>query len=236
MGFGGRMDGCGQCVKFSMFIVNFLIFCGGATVFGLGLWSLIDNSFVNELLGTNLFSGAVYVLIGTSALVCVLSFFGCLGAAREVKCMLLTYFILLFLIFVTMLIGGILAIVFRGKVSETMDREMRSSLRLYGNRRSFTRAWDETQERLKCCGVESFRDWQLQGGIPESCCQETYGGQKKPCVHAPSHATLYAKGCVEVASIYVKEHAAIIGGAGIAVAILMILGMIFSCTLFNMIE
>lgn len=26
MGFGGRMDGCGQCVKFSMFIVNFLIF------------------------------------------------------------------------------------------------------------------------------------------------------------------------------------------------------------------
>lgn len=114
MAFGGRMDGCGQCVKFSMFIVNFLIFvsilflqiipyfillltkffyflqCGGATVFGLGLWSLIDNSFVNELLGTNLFSGAVYVLIGTSALVCVLSFFGCLGAAREVKCMLLT--------------------------------------------------------------------------------------------------------------------------------------------------
>lgn len=155
-----------------------------------------------------------------------------------------------------MLIGGILAIVFRGKVSETMDRvskinlchfnpiiyyllifkEMRSSLRLYGNRRSFTRAWDETQERLKCCGVESFRDWQLQGGIPESCCQETYGGQKKPCVHAPSPATLYGKGCVEVASIYVKEHAAIIGGAGIAVAMLMILGMIFSCTLFNMIE
>ena len=26
MGFGGRMDCCGQCVKYSMFIANFIIF------------------------------------------------------------------------------------------------------------------------------------------------------------------------------------------------------------------
>lgn len=59
-------------------------------MFGLGLWTLVDRSFMTELLGTNLFTGATYVLIVTSALVCVVSFFGCLGAAREVKCMLLT--------------------------------------------------------------------------------------------------------------------------------------------------
>lgn len=63
---------------------------GGAVVFGLGIWTIVDRSFMNELLGTNLFSGATYVLIVTSAAVCVVSFFGCLGAAKEVKCMLLT--------------------------------------------------------------------------------------------------------------------------------------------------
>lgn len=63
---------------------------GGAVVFILGLITLVDRNFLSELLGTNLFSGAVYVLVITSGLVCLLSFFGCFGAVREIKCMLLT--------------------------------------------------------------------------------------------------------------------------------------------------
>lgn len=59
-------------------------------MFGLGIWTVVDKNFMNELLGTNLFAGATYVLIITSALVCMVSFFGCIGAAKEVKCMLLT--------------------------------------------------------------------------------------------------------------------------------------------------
>lgn len=63
---------------------------GGAIVFVLGLITLVDRNFLSELLGTNLFSGAVYVMVITSGLVCFLAFFGCFGAVREVKCMLLT--------------------------------------------------------------------------------------------------------------------------------------------------
>lgn len=62
---------------------------GSAVLLGLGIWTLADRSFMNELLGTNLFSGTVYVLIGTAAFVCVISFFGCYGAAKEVKSLLL---------------------------------------------------------------------------------------------------------------------------------------------------
>lgn len=148
----------------------------------------------------------------------------------------LQYFIIVFLIFVTMLIGGILGYVFREKVSLTMRQEMQSSLKLYGNRRAVTQAWDQTQARLQCCGIDSWRDWQMYGRIPESCCQETYGGQRKPCLDAPSPLTLHAKGCRDVTTEFVKRHAAIIGGAGIGVAILMIFGMIFSCSLFKMVE
>ncbi|CAO1303130.1 unnamed protein product [Diamesa hyperborea] len=234
MGIGGRMDCCGQFVKYSMFISNFIIFIGGAIVFVMGVWTLVDKNFLSELLGTNLFSGAVYVLVITSALVCLLSFFGCMGAAKEVKCMLLTYFILIFLIFVTMLIGGILGYVFREKVELTMRQEMQSTLKLYGTRRQVTAAWDTTQERLRCCGVEHFRDW--QGKIPISCCQETYGGQRKPCQDNPTLSNVYAKGCYEISSSYIRDNAAVIGGSGIAVAILMLFGMVFSCMFFNMIE
>jgi tetraspanin-11 len=50
---------------------------------------LADKAFINELLGTNLFMGAVYILIATGALVAILAFFGCIGAVKEIKCMLL---------------------------------------------------------------------------------------------------------------------------------------------------
>jgi hypothetical protein len=59
-------------------------------VLGIGIWTLVDKSFMNELLGTNLFLGAVYILIATGAIISLIAFFGCLGALKEIKCMLLT--------------------------------------------------------------------------------------------------------------------------------------------------
>ncbi|XP_055906254.1 CD151 antigen [Eupeodes corollae] len=236
MGFGSRMDCCGQFVKYSLFIANLLIFIGGLVVFCLGIWTIVDQSFMNELLGTNIFSGAVYVLIVTSVCVCILSFVGCMGAAKEVKCLLLTYFIIVFLIFVSMLIGGILGYVFREKVSQTMRQEMRASLGQYGSRRAITQAWDETQTRLRCCGVDSWHDWNRYGQIPESCCQEIFGGQRKQCALFPMISNLYSQGCLNITTVYVRDHAALIGGSAIGVAVIMIFGLIFSCLQFNMIE
>lgn len=55
---------------------------------------------------------------------------------------------IVFLIFVTMLVGGILGYVFREKVHTTMEQEMQSSLRTYATNRAVKRAWDDTQERV----------------------------------------------------------------------------------------
>lgn len=133
-----------------------------------------------------------------------------------------------------MLIGGILAYVFREKVVQTMRQEMYSSLRLYGNNRPITLAWDETQIRLKCCGIESYHDW--QGAIPESCCQEAYGGQRKPCVNNPTPFSLHVDGCRNVTTEFIREHANIIASTGISVAIILLFALIFSLILFKSIE
>lgn len=234
MGYGQEMDGCGQCIKYSMFVANFIIFVGGITVLGISIWTLVDKSFMNELLGTNLFLGAVYILIATGAIITLVAFFGCLGALKEVKCMLLTYFIIVFLIFVTMLVGGILGYVFREKVHTTMEQEMQSSLRIYYTNRNVQRAWDDTQEKLQCCGVTNNRDWQPEP--PDSCCKirNIATSFARKCTQLPNN--IYDHGCLNVTERFVKDHAAIIGGAGIGVACLMLLGMIFSCALFKMIE
>lgn len=135
-----------------------------------------------------------------------------------------------------MLIGGILGYVFREKVELTMKQEMQSSITLYESRKQVTYAWDTTQSRLRCCGVQSFRDW--RGKIPYSCCQEIDrdGIQRKPCQSNPTLSNVYNDGCYEVGLRFIKDRAQVIGLSGIIVAILMIFGMIFSCMFFNMIE
>lgn len=133
-----------------------------------------------------------------------------------------------------MLIGGILGYVSREKVEHTMKQEMYSTIKLYGSRRQVTSAWDITQSRLRCCGVEHFRDW--NGKIPSTCCKEIDGVQRQPCQDNPSLQTTHNAGCYEVGLNFIRERAAIIGASGIIVAVLMLFGMIFSCMFFNMIE
>lgn len=131
MGYGTEMDGCGRCMKYSLFFVNLVIFIGGVAIIGLATWALLDKvPWIGELVGNDLLTGAIYVLLVAGIIVALTSFFGCLGASREVKCMLLTYFIIVFLLFVTILIGGVLAYVFREKLMNTLEREMSSSMRL----------------------------------------------------------------------------------------------------------
>ena len=45
---------------------------------------------MEQLLGTNLYMSAAYILIATGVVVILISFLGCLGAVKEIKCMLLT--------------------------------------------------------------------------------------------------------------------------------------------------
>lgn len=219
-------------MKYSMFVANFIIFIGGLVVFGIGIWTVMDKSFINELLGTNLFMGAAYILIATGALTSLIAFFGCLGAIKEIRCMLLTYALFLFILLVVMLVGGILGYVFREKVKHTMEQEMYSSIKLYSEKRSVRKAWDETQDTLQCCGVTNFTNW--RGNIPDSCCKYV-NGRKSNCKSFP-YVDIYTNGCLNVTEKYVKEHASIIGAAAVTVSCLTIFGIIFALGMFKLIE
>ncbi|XP_066150201.1 CD151 antigen [Euwallacea fornicatus] len=230
------MDGCGNFMKYSLFVVNFIIFIGGCIATGLGIWVLVDKSFANELLGTNLYTGSAYVLVITGIAVVFISCLGCLGSVKEVRCMLVIYFTTLFLIFVTMLIGGIIGYVFRAKVEKTIRLGMERSMSDYGVYRSITEAWDETQIRLSCCGVYDYLDWRDR--IPDSCCKRNSNGKLINCrqIEVKNEFTIHMNGCLNVTKEYVRRHATIIGTVGIIVACILLLGMIFSCALFKLIK
>merc|ERR1719438_136224 len=62
-----------------------------------------------------------YIIIISSCFIIFLSFFGCFSAFKEVKCLLLTYSVFMFLLFIILFIGGILAYIFREQVANTIQ-------------------------------------------------------------------------------------------------------------------
>merc|ERR1719206_621797 len=64
-----------------------------------------------------------------TAYIIIISFFGCFSAYKEVKCLLLTYFVFMSLLFVILFIGGILSYIFREQVSNTIQAEMIADIR-----------------------------------------------------------------------------------------------------------
>ena len=63
---------------------------GGIVVMAVGIWTCVDHAYMEQLLGTNLYMSAAYILIATGVVVVLVSFLGCFGAVKEIKCMLLT--------------------------------------------------------------------------------------------------------------------------------------------------
>lgn len=221
-------------MKFSLICMNIFTFLGGAVALGLGLWVWIDRSFSHPLMSNNLFIASLAVVVVMGAAVMLLSFLGCCGAVMEVKCMLLTYYILLFIIFVLMLVGGILQFVYREQVSSNLVRGMHAAIPYYGVRPEYTKTWDDTHSLMQCCGVKGPEDWNSY--LPESCCLEIYPGKRLECQSNPNPTTTYMVGCADKLTIILKESSSYIGAVGVTVAAVMFLALVLSCGLFVKIE
>ncbi|XP_064602794.1 CD151 antigen-like [Liolophura sinensis] len=188
-----------KCIGLCLVIYNIICFILGAVILGIGIWTAVDRIFLSEIIGTYLYSAASYLLITGGGIILIVSFVGGFGACTKMRCMLITYFGLLVLIFLCLVLAAILAVVFRGEIENTMKMTMRDTLinkygvNVHGNDENFavTKAWDETQWRFECCAVDDSMDWdyrvyrtsnwfqetQLQQSpenqkfVPETCCK-----------------------------------------------------------------
>lgn len=245
------VEGFAKIIKYALFVANCIILICGIIVFAVGVWTLADRSFMERLLGTDLYVSSASILIATGVIVTVISFLGCFGALKEVKCMLLTFFIILFMIFIVMLVGGILGYVFRNEVEEQMHSEMLKTVPLYKTETAVTEAWDAVQEQFKCCGLRtsitsrSSDIWHKENRayfdrnrmVPESCCKKrNTPSEIQDCQANPRDDNSYSEDCYMKMKDFVKDHAMILGGVGIGISCVLIIGMVLSCALFLMIN
>jgi len=169
-----------QVLKYLVFIFNLLFWLSGIALIVVGAIGLVGNQTFERYAGQGA-QGAAILLIVVGCIVFVLGFLGCFGAIRENFCLLVTFAILLALIFILELAAGIACYVLRNKVEGVIYKGLATRIsELTKPLKNSTEesVLDKIQRDLHCCGSSNYTDWALspyylkENRVPVSCCRD----------------------------------------------------------------
>lgn len=222
------LDGCSSCVKYLMFAFNFLFWILGCVILGIGIWVKVDpgslkqlahgdealDKFLEEVDNGGYETVAAYVLIVVGSAMMLIGFLGCCGAIKESQCMLATFFVFLSIIFVSLLAAGVYVIVVKEKVKDGFAVSLMKVIDKVKAGNADAKSLMKTiQDKFHCCGAgNGSKDY---GSYSENQCNST--NFNTPC--ATSLYNVFTKNIV------------IVGGVTIGIAVVMLMGMIFSMLL-----
>ncbi|XP_040010817.1 leukocyte surface antigen CD53-like [Xiphias gladius] len=217
-------QGCLKCLKYTMCVANFFCFICGVVVLGFGAYMMLNFKMPALTPTLPTFNVANMLLISGIIITCV-SFLGFLGALKENRCLLLTFFLLLFLLMLVELSAACLLLVYEGEIALLVQNDLKRGLNEAkarpGNSTALQSDWDLIQRRFECCGVNNATDWGDR--VPPSCCPE----------NCANMTLSYArKGCLVKLKAWFEENFLTTGISVIVLCIIEVLAMCFAMTLF----
>ncbi|OPJ80376.1 tetraspanin-8 [Patagioenas fasciata] len=233
------MAGVSSCMKYSMFIFNFLFWVCGSIILGVSIWIRVSENAQQELqIESNMLAG-VDLLIAVGSIIMVLGFLGCCGAIKESRCMLLLFFIGLLLILILQITGGILGAVYRSQIETSLEETLQRSVNsLQGSTqedKTFQENFQKFENTNQCCGLlNGAADWGKKFG-PNICACDVKNSSPDLCTTYKGY-NVYKTPCGEVMLEYIKKHLLIIMGIAFGLAFIEILGLVFSMSLYCQIQ
>ncbi|XP_062866606.1 tetraspanin 34a isoform X2 [Trichomycterus rosablanca] len=236
---------CAGFLKIMMFIFNGVIFLAGGTILGVGIWVTVDSSSIVGVLSQikdappelAQLANVGYLLIAVGSILALMGFLGCCGAVTESKCMLLTFFIIVLIIFIAEVAGAIVVLVFKPLADElltSLNQKFVENIKSdYGQDDSFTTVLNNTMIQLKCCGYNNYTDFdgspfvESTKNYPPTCC-----GKTSLCDSAEAEAK-DVQGCFNALVKLIEDNAVLLGGVALGIAALEIAAMVVSMTLYN---
>lgn len=215
----------------------------------LGVWTLVESDYIS-LLSSSFYSASAYLLMAAGAIVILTGLIGGCATLKEIKSLLIVFLILLFSIFLLEIIAGVLAFVkyqecfpFCHQLDEELQQNLKQSMQQkyqQPGQDSVTQAVDRLQQELKCCGSNSSADWADSAWIqdnsnellvPDSCCKtpEELCGRRDH----PSNIYRVEGGCIKKLETFILKQLYILGALGVGIALLQLLGMMFTCCLYK---
>ncbi|XP_062469718.1 tetraspanin-8 [Pezoporus occidentalis] len=229
------MAGVSSCMKYSMFIFNFLFWVCGSIILGVSIWIRVSKDAQQELeIDSSVFAG-VDLLIAVGSIIMILGFLGCCGAIKESRCMLMLFFIGLLLILILQVTGGILGAVYRSQIETSLKETLQESVNTL---QSSTEESKVLQEKLQefqtmnqCCGLlNGPSDWGKNIGNNKICECELKSSSDL-CTYYQGRY-VYKNPCGDVIIDYLKDHLLIIMGIAFGLAVIEIIGLGFSMSLY----
>lgn len=208
-----KVQGGMKCVKYLLFVFNFIFWLSGLLVLAVGLWLRFDPETVKLLAGDgapDTFFIAVYILLGAGGLMMIVGFFGCFGAVRESQCLLASFFACLLIIFGAEIAAGVFGFINKDQIVEEVHKFYSSSISdpSITNSTAIALLYYKT---LNCCG----------GSDSEA--------SKATCAEISTETD--TPDCFTAITEFFNEKLHIIGYIGIGIAGVMIIGMVFSMVL-----
>ncbi|XP_034949005.1 CD63 antigen-like [Chelonus insularis] len=217
------------CVKYLLFLFNLIFAITGIVFIVVGALILaMYNDYSNFM--DNWFFAAPVLMIVVGITVFLVSFFGCCGAVKEHHCMIITFSVLLLLIFAMELGAGICGYMMRNEVGRMLQTRLNNTMSLYTSDQKVHKSWDVLQHDFKCCGINGTSDWAVlfpNIELPNSCCHEMPLNQKCDS----NSVTVSTEGCMKKLKSAIEDKAIILGAVGIGIALVQLIGVIFACCL-----
>jgi len=252
------MEGCvANLLRYILIGTNLVVFIASCIVLGFGIYAVADSSSLMDLIKMadlpdvaapkiDSFITAAYLFIVIAVFAMILAFFGCCGAYKESKCMLSTYFALILVLLVLVIVGAIMGFTvslnaIKAPLESTMSKY--KEIPVTDDDIIIKTLWDEKQKALRCCGTTltatnnswtEFGPYPLKGfEVPESCCTQfkTPENTVNQCRKNP--LTFNVTGCFEKLEHKLMDHRTDFVIAGVVLCVIMfinMLGSFYMCT------
>ncbi|XP_063138178.1 CD81 antigen isoform X1 [Rattus norvegicus] len=160
------VEGCTKCIKYLLFVFNFVFWLAGGVILGVALWLRHDPQTTSLLyleLGDkpapSTFYVGIYILIAVGAVMMFVGFLGCYGAIQESQCLLGTFFTCLVILFACEVAAGIWGFVNKDQIAKDVKQFYDQALQQAvmdddaNNAKAVVKTFHET---LNCCGSNTL--------------------------------------------------------------------------------
>lgn len=238
-----------SCLRVRLHTLTSVLFLqlAGGTLLGVGIWVSVDSGSFLKIFGSlgsgadsiaSQFVNVGYFLIAIGSLLLILGFLGCCGAQKESKCLLITFFCIVLIIFIAEIAGAVVALVYSSVAESFLKSVLTPVLQNeYGKNTQVTASWNNTMNDLKCCGLTNYTDFTGSyymsnhgNTYPPQCCNSTAS-----CTESVA-ASSKVKGCFDQILDLLKKNAAIVGGIAAGIAALELAAMVVSMYLYCKID
>ncbi|ALC49456.1 Tsp3A [Drosophila busckii] len=190
MSYPHRFTFVSSCVKYMIFLLNFIFWLFGGLLLGIGVYAFMDkweeaNGWVRLETIYDVVLNISLVMIIAGIVIFVVSFAGCLGALRENTYLLKFYSMCLLIFFLMEMAIAIICFVFPQHMNSFLEDQFTDKIiHSYRDDPDLQNFIDFAQQEFKCCGLSNagYQDWSkneyfncsspsVEGcGVPYSCC------------------------------------------------------------------